>query len=302
MLTKIERDVIIKQMALEGQSQKVVKDRLASLGYDVSRQRIEQLFRRLGVKQQNTEIKEQKARDRLMTKLHDKAGTFKLEDMNDMKFVSAKHKFVTKKNAALQAGLLFTLEFGDLVWPDVCPVLGIPLDYTASGRSENSVSFDQIDPGKGYVPGNVMVMSWRANRIKNDGSAEEHRRIAEFMELDFEEVFNGIEGRLVKQRQEEKDNWEHYLSREFLVQDKPAYSDFIERDGQKREWLNNRNQEKERKKEINDLLQQGLKACSFCGQVKALSEFYPDKRHYSGYGSYCKECKKEQRKHSSQKG
>lgn len=75
----------------------------------------------------------------------------------------------------------FTVTMEDLVWPTHCPVLGIELDWFSPRKSENSPSFDRIDPSKGYVPGNVAIISWRANRIKNDGSAEEHRRIAEWM-------------------------------------------------------------------------------------------------------------------------
>jgi hypothetical protein len=32
------------------------------------------------------------------------------------------------------------------------------------------------------VKGNVEVMSWRANRIKNNGTPEEHRKIANYLE------------------------------------------------------------------------------------------------------------------------
>lgn len=76
----------------------------------------------------------------------------------------------------------FTVAFEDIEWNLVCPVLGIPLDYmTQEGRQENSPSFDRIDNTKGYVKGNVVVISWKANRIKNDGSAEDHRRISNYM-------------------------------------------------------------------------------------------------------------------------
>lgn len=36
---------------------------------------------------------------------------------------------------------------------------------------------------EGYVPGNVEVISFRANRIKNNGTADEHERIAQWMRL-----------------------------------------------------------------------------------------------------------------------
>lgn len=76
----------------------------------------------------------------------------------------------------------WTITFGELVWPTHCPVLGIELDYFSEIRVENSVSFDRIDSQKGYITGNVKIISWRANRIKNDGTAEEHRKIAEYIQ------------------------------------------------------------------------------------------------------------------------
>lgn len=77
------------------------------------------------------------------------------------------------------------------IWTDTCPVLGIPL-YSAvyeqgKGRShsakphDNSPSIDRIDPSKGYIQGNVIVMSYRANMIKNCGTLEEHQKIVEFL-------------------------------------------------------------------------------------------------------------------------
>jgi hypothetical protein len=93
-----------------------------------------------------------------------------------------RHKFRAKKANAVAIGYEWTVEFGELEWPEKCPILGMEIDYFAETRQENSPSFDQIDPGKGYVSGNVQILSWRANRIKNNGTAEEHRLIADYLD------------------------------------------------------------------------------------------------------------------------
>jgi hypothetical protein len=90
-----------------------------------------------------------------------------------------------RNNVSSKKGREFTLTAEALDWPDNCPVLGIPLNYRVKGqgkRAENSPSFDRLDSNKGYTPDNVRVISWRANRIKNDGTLEEHRKIVQYLE------------------------------------------------------------------------------------------------------------------------
>ena len=97
-------------------------------------------------------------------------------------YSAQRQKFFRKKQNALRTGWTWDIDFGDLAWPTHCPILGIELDYFLEIRAENSPSFDQIDAGKGYITGNVQVISWRANRIKNNGTADEHRKIAEYLD------------------------------------------------------------------------------------------------------------------------
>ncbi len=44
---------------------------------------------------------------------------------------------------------------------------------------------DRKDNSRGYVHGNVVIMSLRANMLKNNGTAAEHRAIANWMEAAF---------------------------------------------------------------------------------------------------------------------
>jgi hypothetical protein len=74
------------------------------------------------------------------------------------------------KGRAKKAHIGFDLSVGDLHWPTHCPVLGIALCYD-NGRGkpmDDSPSLDRTNPAKGYVKGNVVVMSGLANRIKNN--------------------------------------------------------------------------------------------------------------------------------------
>lgn len=80
----------------------------------------------------------------------------------------------------------FNLTIDDLVIPDRCPILGMPLRFGVKrnqsyrGPAEDSPSVDRIDPSKGYTKGNVVVISWRANRIKMNATPTELRLVADF--------------------------------------------------------------------------------------------------------------------------
>jgi hypothetical protein len=70
--------------------------------------------------------------------------------------------------------------FDDVHWPTHCPILGCPIDYSARD-TDACWSLDRLDPALGYVPGNVFVMSHRANRLKSFGTAAEHESVAQWM-------------------------------------------------------------------------------------------------------------------------
>ncbi|MBO9624152.1 MAG: hypothetical protein J7500_15700 [Sphingomonas sp.] len=86
-----------------------------------------------------------------------------------------------------RSGLEFSLSPDDVTIPETCPILGIPLSSgLGCGRGQklierdDSPSLDRIDNSKGYVPGNVVVVSFRANRIKSDAAVSELLKIARF--------------------------------------------------------------------------------------------------------------------------
>jgi len=83
---------------------------------------------------------------------------------------------------ALKSDIPFSLSSDDIVVPEFCPILGIKITQGGMSERDSSASLDRVDASLGYVPGNVAVISYRANRIKNNGSSEEHRLIADWMD------------------------------------------------------------------------------------------------------------------------
>lgn len=86
------------------------------------------------------------------------------------------------RGRAKRAGIPFAITEEDIVIPKRCPVLGIPLKRGSGigGALPSSPSIDRIDPTQGYVPGNVIVVSHRANTIKGDATPAEMRAVAVF--------------------------------------------------------------------------------------------------------------------------
>jgi hypothetical protein len=82
--------------------------------------------------------------------------------------------------SALKRGLACTITVDDIKIPTHCPVLGMELRCGERRRHDASPSLDRVNNDLGYIPGNVMVISLKANRIKNNATSEELRRVAEF--------------------------------------------------------------------------------------------------------------------------
>lgn len=78
--------------------------------------------------------------------------------------------------------LEFTITQDDIFIPDRCPVLDIPLfKNTSSGPCDNSPTIDRLDSDRGYTPENILVVSHKANRLKNNGTLEEIVSLAVFL-------------------------------------------------------------------------------------------------------------------------
>lgn len=74
----------------------------------------------------------------------------------------------------------------DIHIPELCPVLGIHLSVKRGLKARgfalgHSPTLDRIDNKKGYIPGNVAVISWRANALKKDASLQELEQLVKWL-------------------------------------------------------------------------------------------------------------------------
>lgn len=87
------------------------------------------------------------------------------------------------KQSAKRRNIEFNLticELNNLTFPITCPILGIPLKFNRNRLQDNSYSIDRINSTKGYCIDNIVVISWKANRLKNNASIKELQQISEF--------------------------------------------------------------------------------------------------------------------------
>jgi hypothetical protein len=77
------------------------------------------------------------------------------------------------KIRAKRKGLPFDLQMTDIVIPERCPMLGIVLVQGNGRLHDASPTLDRQVADKGYVKGNVRVISYKANRAKNNLTLEE---------------------------------------------------------------------------------------------------------------------------------
>lgn len=75
----------------------------------------------------------------------------------------------------------FNITLDDIEFPKACPVLGIKLNYFSPKLCDASPSFDRLNCKKGYVKGNVRVISFRANKIKSNASSTEVLKVYKWM-------------------------------------------------------------------------------------------------------------------------
>jgi len=87
--------------------------------------------------------------------------------------------FKRAKARATEKNVPFNLTEDDIIIPTFCPLLGIELQISSGSTAPNSPSLDRIIPELGYVKGNVMVISHRANTIKNNATLVELQTIVE---------------------------------------------------------------------------------------------------------------------------
>lgn len=88
--------------------------------------------------------------------------------------------FERSASNAKARGYEHRITLDDIICPICCPYFGMALTYKLTDGSVKSrrwsddlASLDRIDSSKGYIPGNIQVISYLANRMKQASTPEQ---------------------------------------------------------------------------------------------------------------------------------
>lgn len=98
-------------------------------------------------------------------------------------FEKRKKQLIAKiKAQAKLKGIQFNITKDDVEWVSICPILELKIDYyTENFRKDGTASFDRKDPNKGYVKGNVFIISNLANMRKSDLNLHQIERLYNYV-------------------------------------------------------------------------------------------------------------------------
>lgn len=104
------------------------------------------------------------------------------KELIQKKYISKMFRTARKRAKEKKLEFNITKEFLNTIWNWKCPVLDIEYKFFNGHDHYSMPSLDRKDNTKGYIQGNVRIISYRANTLKKDGNLEEFEKILKYME------------------------------------------------------------------------------------------------------------------------
>jgi hypothetical protein len=86
------------------------------------------------------------------------------------------------KHRAKRDNVPFAITEDDFAIPECCPALGVKLRQGSRYDHSAAPTLDRVVPSLGYVPGNIRVISHRANLIKNNATVHELQNLVWYLQ------------------------------------------------------------------------------------------------------------------------
>lgn len=96
----------------------------------------------------------------------------KLRNTNPLEYIYGSRRYQAQKR-----GTPFEISIAEIIVPDTCPVFGTKFVR----KTASAMSLDRINNDKGYIKGNVQVLSRKANQMKSNATPEELLKFADWV-------------------------------------------------------------------------------------------------------------------------
>lgn len=83
------------------------------------------------------------------------------------------------RRRAKKASIEFSVSIDDIELPKICPLRHVPFIVGLDQHTDDSPTLDRKDPRRGYVQGNVWVISHKASRLKSAFTPNELKSFCE---------------------------------------------------------------------------------------------------------------------------
>lgn len=103
---------------------------------------------------------------------------YKFKETNPFKWKCGK---VRSRAKSLGVPFDLTPEYLEYLWTGYCPITNTRLEWTADRTNERAAELDRIVPHKGYVKGNVVFITRRMNRLKNNATWQELHQLISWL-------------------------------------------------------------------------------------------------------------------------
>jgi hypothetical protein len=114
-----------------------------------------------------------------------KTNTHKSDSLNTYDITQMEVNVIWRRlrESAKKRGIPFDLtpmDITDIGFPLCCRVLNEPIYFNKGKPRWNSISYDRIDSNLGYTRDNLVVVSFKVNRIKSDYTLDEIQKVLDY--------------------------------------------------------------------------------------------------------------------------
>ena len=129
-------------------------------------------------------VKREEYRSSYKTKHNENNRAYYRRRAEDYTINPALYLYTIARKRATKYNMEFTITENDIHVPEKCPITGVKLEVYVNTAKQSylyAASLDRVDNSRGYIPGNIRVISRKANMMKRDLNIEMAEKLIKYM-------------------------------------------------------------------------------------------------------------------------